>query len=83
MWVQSTHTSYSFLCLRCGRSWSSEYDVRIARDRAGNEWRVYFHGSTPLAAPDVGVMCSACGGLRVKLLPPAARVATTSSPESP
>ena len=69
MLVSIANTTYSFLCLRCTRTWSATYEVRVAHDRAGNEWRMYFRASEALTSPEVGAVCPGCGGLRVKLLP--------------
>jgi hypothetical protein len=68
--IESSQERYSFLCLRCSRTWQWTYEVRIASDQAGNEWRMYFRGGRASSAPGVGVSCPACGGLRVKFVPP-------------
>jgi DNA-directed RNA polymerase subunit RPC12/RpoP len=72
--IESRQETYLFLCLRCSRTWRWTYEVRVASDHAGNEWRMYFRGGRAFSAP-AGVSCPACGGLRVKVLPPPSVVA--------
>ncbi|HEY7280523.1 MAG TPA: hypothetical protein VID47_02915 [Actinomycetota bacterium] len=69
MLVQHDHEPYSFMCLRCSRTWTDTYDVRVAHDRAGNEWRMYFLGGVARTSPEADLSCPSCGGLRVKVLP--------------
>ncbi|HEY7280419.1 MAG TPA: hypothetical protein VID47_02395 [Actinomycetota bacterium] len=64
-----TQATYTFMCLRCEMTWAWIYEVREGRDRAGNEWRIFFREGAASASPEFGVACPYCAGLRVKVLP--------------
>ncbi len=81
MWRSRTEATYTFTCLRCEMTWAWVYEVREGRDRAGNEWHVFFREGEASASPESGVACPYCAGLRVRLLPFHSAAAGTASPE--
>jgi hypothetical protein len=78
--IESNRSAYRFLCLRCGRTWPQVFDVRVARNRLGEEWRMFFRDGMAFTSPEMGAVCPYCAGLRVKLLPLPSHPAEAASP---
>jgi transposase InsO family protein len=69
---------FRFVCRRCQTAWCRRYQVRRWRDHEGTPYELYEQHGIARPAPNSGVACPSCGGLRVNvdtlvdLVPPAA-----------
>jgi hypothetical protein len=59
---------YLLTCRRCGREWTAAYEVLAYHDLDGDHELHYLHG-VPAMPPWANIVCSNCGGQRVKVLP--------------
>lgn len=61
-----TDEVWSFDCRRCGHRWRETYEARHAQDPDGGEVCLWQRRGHPCAAPQAGLPCPRCGGLRVR-----------------
>jgi ribosomal protein L37E len=64
---------YLLTCRRCGRTWTATYEVVTYHDLDGDHELHYLHG-LPAMPPWSNIVCAACGGQRVKVLPSRGRM---------
>lgn len=62
----TTAETYAFTCVDCGHRWTLRYEARHSQDPEGAELCVWSRGGYPSAAPDAGVPCPVCGGVRAR-----------------
>lgn len=59
-----TEETYSFICSDCGHQWSASYQARHSQDPDGDELCIWSRAGFPSLAPDAGMLCPSCSGVR-------------------
>jgi hypothetical protein len=59
---------YRLACRRCGREWTTAYQVVAYHDLDGDHEAFFLHDASA-TPPWSGVSCPFCGGLRVEVVP--------------
>ncbi|MCO5995718.1 hypothetical protein [Actinoallomurus rhizosphaericola] len=61
---------YRFVCGRCGRTWTADYDVQYVTDDVGATFAFYRLDGVPVPPPTGGeVTCPNCGAMGVAVIP--------------
>ncbi|GAA4507640.1 hypothetical protein GCM10023191_066330 [Actinoallomurus oryzae] len=61
---------YRFVCGRCGRTWTADYDVQYVSDDVGAIFAFYRLDGVPVPPPTGGeVTCPNCGAMGVAVIP--------------
>lgn len=66
--MYTTSETYTFTCLDCGHHWAVDYRAVHSQDPEGAELCVWSRDGQLSMAPDAGIPCPRCGGVRENLV---------------